>query len=99
MKNHKIHIKQTDNQFPTDKEIRMSLRKLGLRDVVFSILKTIEFAELSERDLKTVITSKTQNSLEELLKNQLLNPPISNHRIDSLFDTSNFKQKDCQPFK
>jgi hypothetical protein len=50
----------------------MSLRKLGLKDVVFSILKTVEFAELSERDLKTVITSKPQNPLEELLKKQLL---------------------------
>ncbi|MDP9961658.1 hypothetical protein [Chryseobacterium lathyri] len=77
MKNHKIHLKQNDNQFPTDKEIRMSLRKLGLKDVVFSILKTVEFAELSEKDLKTVITSKPQNSLEELLKVQLLNPPLS----------------------
>ncbi|WP_332453645.1 hypothetical protein [Chryseobacterium aquaticum] len=72
MKNHKIHLKQTDSQFPTDKEIRMSLRKLGLKDVAFSILKTIEFAELSERNLKTIITSKPQNPLEELLKIQLL---------------------------
>lgn len=72
MKNHKIHLKQTDSQFPTDKEIRMSLRKLGLKDVVFSILNAVEFAELSERDLKTVITSKPQNPLEELLKKQLL---------------------------
>lgn len=72
MKNHKIYLKQNDNQFPTDKEIRISLRKLGLKDVAFSILKTIEFAELSEKDLKTVITSKPQNALEELLKKQLL---------------------------
>ncbi|MBB4807003.1 hypothetical protein HNP38_002299 [Chryseobacterium defluvii] len=68
MKNHKIHLKQSDNQFPNDKEIRMALRKLGLKDIAYSILKTIEFAELSERDLKTVITSKPQNSLEGLLK-------------------------------
>jgi hypothetical protein len=72
MKNHKIHLKQNDSQFPTDKEIRISLRKLGLKDVAFSILKTVEFAELSEKDLKTVITSKPQNPLEELLKAQLL---------------------------
>lgn len=72
MKNHKIHLKQNDSQFPTDKEIRISLRKLGLKDVAYSILKTIEFAELSERDLKTVTTSKPQNPLEELLKKQLL---------------------------
>ncbi|PRB03821.1 hypothetical protein CQ046_08495 [Chryseobacterium sp. MYb7] len=83
MKNHKIHLKQTDSQFPTDKEIRMSLRKLGLKDVVFSILKTVEFAELSERDLKTVITSKPQNPLEELFKNQLLNLTLSKQNIDS----------------
>ncbi|WP_265428533.1 hypothetical protein [Chryseobacterium sp. YIM B08800] len=72
MKNHKIYLKQNDSQFPTDKEIRISLRKLGLKDVAYSILKTIEFAKLSERDLKTVITSKPQNPLEELLKKQLL---------------------------
>lgn len=72
MKNHKIHLKQNDSQFPTDKEIRISLRKLGLKDVAFSILKTIKFAELSEKDLKTVTTSKPQNSLDELLKTQLL---------------------------
>lgn len=99
MKNHKIHLKQNDNQFPTDKEIRMSLRKLGLKDVVFSILKTVEFAELSEKDLKTVITSKPQNPLEELLKNQLLSPPLSKHNIDSLFDKNHFKQKDCHSFE
>jgi len=72
MKNHKIHLKQNDSLFPTDKEIRIALRKLGLKDVAFSILKTVEFAELSEKDLKTVITSKPQNPLEELLKTQLL---------------------------
>ncbi|MDR4954240.1 hypothetical protein REB14_18830 [Chryseobacterium sp. ES2] len=72
MKNHKIHLKQNDSQFPTDKEIRVFLRKLGLKDVAFSILKTVEFAELSEKDLKTVITSKPQNPLEKLLKGQLL---------------------------
>ncbi|MEA1847516.1 hypothetical protein U9K52_01205 [Chryseobacterium sp. MHB01] len=72
MKNHKIYLKQNNNQFPTDKEIRESLRKLGLKDVAFSILKTVEFAELSPKDLKTVITSKPQNPLEELLKTQLL---------------------------
>jgi hypothetical protein len=99
MKNHKIHLKQNDNQFPTDKEIRVSLRKLGLKDVAFSILKTIEFAELSEKDLKTVITSKPQTPLEELLKNQLLNLPLSKHNIDSLFDKSHFKQNDCHSFK
>jgi hypothetical protein len=99
MKNHKIHLKQNDNQFPTDKEIRMSLRKLGLKDVAFSILKTIEFAELSERDLKTVITSKPQNPLEELLKKELLNHPLSKHNIDSLFDTNPFKQDNCHSFK
>ena len=99
MKNHKIHLKQNNNQFPTDKEIRISLRKLGLKDVVFSILKTIEFAELSEKDLKTVITSKPQNPLEELLKNQLLNPSLSKHNVDSLFDTSTFSQSNCHSFK
>ncbi|MDR6921217.1 hypothetical protein SAMN05421786_103243 [Chryseobacterium ureilyticum] len=72
MKNHKIHLKQYDNLFPTDKEIRIALRKLGLKDVAFSILKTVEFAELSEKNLKTVITSKPQSPLEELLKTQLL---------------------------
>jgi hypothetical protein len=72
MKNHKIYLKQNDSQFPSDKEIRIALRKLGLKDVVFSILKTVEFAELSESNLKTVITSKPQNPLEELLKNQIL---------------------------
>ncbi|WP_185216809.1 MULTISPECIES: hypothetical protein [Chryseobacterium] len=72
MKNHKIYLKQNDSQFPSDKEIRIALRKLGLKDVVFSILKTVEFAELSERNLKTVITSKPQNPLEEILKKQLL---------------------------
>jgi len=72
MKNHKIYLKQNDSLFPTDKEIRIALRKLGLKNVVFSILKTVEFAELSEKDLKTVITSKPQNPLEELLKYQLL---------------------------
>ncbi|SEH27484.1 MULTISPECIES: hypothetical protein [Chryseobacterium] len=72
MKNHKIHLKQNDSLFPTDKEIRIALRKLGLKDVAFSILKTVEFAELSERNLKTVITSKPQSPLEELLKTQLL---------------------------
>lgn len=96
MKNHKIHLKQTDSQFPTDKEIRISLRKLGLKDVAFSILKTVEFAELSEKNLKTVITSKPQNPLEELLKNQLLSPPLSKHNIDSLFDINHFKQNDYQ---
>lgn len=72
MKNHKIYLKQNDSQFPNDKEIRTALRKLGLKDVAYSILKTVEFAELSERDLKTVITSKPQNALEEILKKQLL---------------------------
>lgn len=72
MKNHKIYLKQNDSQFPSDKEIRIALRRLGLKDVVFSILKTVEFAELSERNLKTVITSKPQNPLEEILKKQLL---------------------------
>ncbi|MFP3597922.1 hypothetical protein [Chryseobacterium sp. SIMBA_029] len=99
MKNHKIHLKQNDNQFPTDKEIRMSLQKLGLKDVVFSILKTVEFAELSEKNLKTVITSKPQNPLEELLKKELLNLPLSKLNIDSLFDTNPFKQDNCHSFK
>jgi hypothetical protein len=36
MKNHKIYLKQNDSQFPSDKEIRIALRKLGLKDVVFS---------------------------------------------------------------
>jgi hypothetical protein len=63
---------QVHSLFPTDKEIRIALRKLGLKDVAFSILKTIEFVELSERNLKTVITSKPQSTLEELLKKQLL---------------------------
>lgn len=72
MKNHKIYLKENDSQFPSDKEIRIALRKLGLKDVVFSILKTVEFAELSERNLKTVITSKPQSPLEEILKKQLL---------------------------
>lgn len=72
MKKHKIHLKQNNSQFPTDKEIRIALRKLGLKDVAFSILKTVGFVELSEKDLKTVITSIPKNSLEELLKSQLL---------------------------
>ncbi|GEM_PF-6595782 len=50
MKNHKIYLKQNESQFPNDKEIRTALRKLGLKDVAYSILKTVEFAELSERD-------------------------------------------------
>lgn len=84
MKNHKIHLKQNDSQFPINKEIRISLRKLGLKDVAFSILKTIEFAELSEKDLKTATTSKPQNSLEELLKTQLLNILLSKPNINSI---------------
>lgn len=35
----KVHLKQVNNQFPTDEEIRVSLRRLGLKDVVFSTLK------------------------------------------------------------
>lgn len=91
MKNHKIYLKQNDSLFPTDKEIRIALRKLGLNNVVFSILKTVEFAELSEKDLKTVITSKPQNPLEELLKTQLLNPLLSDESTGVFFDSYSIK--------
>ena len=50
-------------------------------------------------DLKTVITSKPQTPLEELLKNQLLDFPLSKHNIDSLFGNSHLKQNDCHSFK
>lgn len=49
-----------------------STPKVRIKRCCILILKTIEFAEMSERNLKTVITSKPQNPLEELFKIQLL---------------------------
>lgn len=82
MKNHKIHLKQNNDQLPTDKEIIASLRKLGLKDIVFSILKTVEFSELSEKDLSTVIASNPQSPLEVFLKIKLLEASLSSRSID-----------------